>query len=228
MDTVLNAQFDRVQAALSTLVESIATFNPSPQAALELKAADDQLCSGLQLLSRHQDNQRRILALRSEADRLEAQLRSSVGTLASLRHELLEAAPSETPTDARSVPATELLQYAQSIAVHTVPPTYREPIAKGVSDAAEDKAKDETISSGVPTNSLPSPAFAGVAASATTEDANKTHNEPEVPIDVTPQQAEWLKALRGQNLPWVPWPSDDKIRFGNLMQIQRLLDQKKD
>ena len=47
MDEILQAQFDRVETALSALVDSIATFNPSPQAALDLVAADDELSSGL-------------------------------------------------------------------------------------------------------------------------------------------------------------------------------------
>lgn len=47
MDDVLSAQFDRVEKALSTLVDSIAAYNPSPQAALDLVAADDELSHGL-------------------------------------------------------------------------------------------------------------------------------------------------------------------------------------
>jgi hypothetical protein len=47
MEDVLSAQFDRVEKALSTLVDSIAAYNPSPQAALDLVAADDELSQGL-------------------------------------------------------------------------------------------------------------------------------------------------------------------------------------
>ena len=48
MDNILAAQFDRVEKALGTLVDSIAAYNPSPQAALDLVAADDQLSHGLE------------------------------------------------------------------------------------------------------------------------------------------------------------------------------------
>jgi hypothetical protein len=48
MDAVLQSQFERVEAAMSALVDSIATFNPSPQAALDLVAADDELSNGLE------------------------------------------------------------------------------------------------------------------------------------------------------------------------------------
>jgi cell division septation protein DedD len=43
-----------------------------------------------------------------------------------------------------------------------------------------------------------------------------------------PEQAEWLAKMREKNIHWVPWPNDDKIRTGNLMAIQHLLDQKRD
>ena len=47
MDDILNAQFERVEKALGTLVDSIAAYNPSPQAAIDLVASDDQLSQGL-------------------------------------------------------------------------------------------------------------------------------------------------------------------------------------
>jgi hypothetical protein len=47
MQDVLSAQFDRVEKALGALVDSIAAYNPSPQAALDLVAADDELSQGL-------------------------------------------------------------------------------------------------------------------------------------------------------------------------------------
>lgn len=47
MEDILSAQFDRVEKALSTLVDSIAAYNPSPQAAVDLVAADDELSQGL-------------------------------------------------------------------------------------------------------------------------------------------------------------------------------------
>lgn len=47
MEEILSSQFDRVEKALSTLVDSIATYNPAPQAAIELVAADDELSQGL-------------------------------------------------------------------------------------------------------------------------------------------------------------------------------------
>jgi hypothetical protein len=47
MEDVLSTHFDRIEKALSTLVDSIAAYNPSPQAAIDLVAADDELSHGL-------------------------------------------------------------------------------------------------------------------------------------------------------------------------------------
>ena len=47
MDDILQTQFDRVEQALGTLVDSIASYNPNPQAAIDLVAADNELSHGL-------------------------------------------------------------------------------------------------------------------------------------------------------------------------------------
>lgn len=48
MNTEIQAQFDRVEAALNTLVESITSYNPSQSAALSLVETDDDLTKGLE------------------------------------------------------------------------------------------------------------------------------------------------------------------------------------
>lgn len=47
MNTIVQAQLDRVEAALHILIESVASFNPSIPAANALLAADDDLNKGL-------------------------------------------------------------------------------------------------------------------------------------------------------------------------------------
>ena len=47
MEQVLSTHFYRIEKALGTLVDSIAAYNPSPQAAIDLVAADDELSHGL-------------------------------------------------------------------------------------------------------------------------------------------------------------------------------------
>ena len=48
MNTIIQGQLDRVDIALNTLVESIASYNPSIPAANKLLAADDDLARGVQ------------------------------------------------------------------------------------------------------------------------------------------------------------------------------------
>ena len=48
MDAILQTQFQRVETALNILIESITSYNPSPQAAVDLVAADDELSNGLE------------------------------------------------------------------------------------------------------------------------------------------------------------------------------------
>lgn len=47
MNIIILAQLDRVETALNTLIESIASYNPSIPAANALLAADDDLNKGL-------------------------------------------------------------------------------------------------------------------------------------------------------------------------------------
>lgn len=47
MNTIIQAQLDKVETALNTLIESIASYNPSTPAANALLAADDDLNKGL-------------------------------------------------------------------------------------------------------------------------------------------------------------------------------------
>jgi len=49
MDKIIDSQFLRIEKALSTLINSIATYNPSPQLATDLVTADQELSKGLEL-----------------------------------------------------------------------------------------------------------------------------------------------------------------------------------
>ncbi|KAF2008460.1 hypothetical protein BU24DRAFT_97049 [Aaosphaeria arxii CBS 175.79] len=226
MDAVLQSHFARVESALSTLVESIATYNPSTQAALDLVAADDDLSEGLDQLSHHQANHARILALRAEAEALEAQVKSSVSTLADLRRELYKTPATAFPDDSRPVPVDELLAYARKIASYTVPPTYRE--------LAPPKAAGEEEQAGAANGVVGTPAGAAAAGTVATTSADPSSKDPAdgdnaALKEVTEEQAEWIKKLQESGSTWTPYPHNTKIWGGNLMAIQRhLLDFKKD
>ncbi|CAI6335049.1 unnamed protein product [Periconia digitata] len=213
MDATLQDQFNRVQSALETLVDSIAAYNPSTQAAGELLAANDSLGRGLDQLAQHQANHRRIQSLRTRADVLEEQLRSSVATLAHLRRELFTTPATTFPADSRPVPASELLLYAKNISQYTVPPTYREPV---LALPAEENKSSTPTAQATPVN----------AAATAVQDPQASNGDtaPESTAGVTVEEAEWLKKLQESNTAWDPWPSDEKIRSSNLMQIQYLVD----
>ncbi|KAI4605146.1 hypothetical protein J4E83_010776 [Alternaria metachromatica] len=219
MEDVLNEQFERVEKALTTLVDSIAAYNPATQAAVDLLAADDELSQGLDQLAKHQANHIRIQNLRAEADALEDQLKTSVKKLAELRHELFDTTVTTFPEDSRAVPFDELLQYATNISRHTVPPTYREPVPA----ADKEKEDDEVGSNGIPTNGLNTPALAPetVAPASEAAQGQKEGEDAAGPaLEITPEEEEWLKKLKASNLPWYPWPSNEKIRAGALFSLQ--------
>jgi hypothetical protein len=48
MDVILDDQFQKVETALNTLIDSITTYNPSTTAAAHLIAADEELTQGLE------------------------------------------------------------------------------------------------------------------------------------------------------------------------------------
>ncbi|CAK7211715.1 hypothetical protein SCUCBS95973_001213 [Sporothrix curviconia] len=132
MDKFIDARFDRVEKALTTLIDSVAKYNPSPALAEELLAADRSLSDGLVMLQTHQNNHLRILALRADATALDAQIKSTLLTLAASRRDMLQTPATEYPEDSvnRTIrdetshyPFTyeELMSYARRISRNTVP-----------------------------------------------------------------------------------------------------------
>jgi hypothetical protein len=48
MDEIIDKRFERVEKALSTLINSISTYNPAPALANDLVSADAELSQGLE------------------------------------------------------------------------------------------------------------------------------------------------------------------------------------
>ncbi|KAF1979602.1 hypothetical protein BU23DRAFT_101325 [Bimuria novae-zelandiae CBS 107.79] len=224
MDATLDAGFQRVETALTMLVDSIAAYNPSLQAAAELIAADDELARGIEQLAQHRENSARIQALRAERDTLEAQFKTSVAALSDLRRELLATPVTKFPDHVRPVPFDELLQFAKNIAQSTVPPTYREN-PPATQDKEQHKEVDDGPSTVVPSNAVGTPAQPQDGAEGAAKEGESKGDEEKV---ITEEEAEWLQKLKNSNLSWFPWPDEDKIRRGNLMQIQNVLDRGRD
>jgi len=226
MQEVLAAQFDRVEKALGILVDSIAAYNPSPQAAVDLVAADDELSHGLDQLAQHQENHARIQLLRAEAEALEEQLKASVEKLATLRHDLFETPATTFPQNSRPVPFDQLLQYATNISKHTVPPTYRERVP---APAVTPEKEEDATPNAAPTNGVNTPAAVPPepvqVATAPVGGQQDAEPGPSATPDITEEEAEWLKKLNQSQFTWYPWPSNDKIRQGNLHKLQAFREQ---
>ncbi|KAH7064662.1 mediator complex, subunit Med4 [Macrophomina phaseolina] len=216
MDALLDQHFLRVEAALNTLIDSIASYNPSQQAVADLVAADDELSRGLEQLQAHQANYQRILSLRRTADALDAQVKSTLSTLAETRKELISTPVTTPASNARDVSTAELLAYAKHIGKFTVPPNFRPPPSKeeAPAPAADRSDEDVAMSNGT------------AAAESQPRDPIAAPEEPRSLATLAPEQKEWLDGLSA--LPWFPWPTDDRIRQGALGQIQTMLERGED
>src|SRR4051812_19987227 len=109
MDTLVQKQLDRIEAALTTLIESITSFNPSLPAAQDLLDADSDLtlaldkCTSLHSpnssshhhvntlppVSTHQKNAAHLQALRTQSTTLTTHLKTTLSTLSTTRATIL-------------------------------------------------------------------------------------------------------------------------------------------
>ncbi|KAK7513075.1 vitamin-D-receptor interacting mediator subunit 4-domain-containing protein [Phyllosticta citriasiana] len=214
MDALLDARFQRVESALNALIDSIASYNPSQSAVLDLVAADEQLSRGLEQLAVHQANYRRILSLRQSADTLDAQIKSTLGTLAETRKELVALPVTAASPSARDVSTDELLSYAKHIGKFTAPPGIKPPPSLDQVPRPEEKPDTDVNMTNGSTDPQAHPEGGAADAKSKTMAA------------LSQEQKAWLAGL--SNLQFVPWPTDDKIKLGALGQIQTMVEQGKD
>ena len=213
MNDIIQSQLDRVESALTTLIDSIASYNPSITATSALITADDELAQGLKKLATHQRNHARILQLQEQIAQRNESITTTLTTLASTRADLLSTPTSLPPKETRNVPYTQLLDYAKQISRFTAPPTFRPPMlppanapapaAVNGADAADAKVAKEVgmgerdgDGKGIGMGSL--------------EDVEK----------------KWLDPLR--QIPFVPWVMEDVMRQGALAQIQAMVEKGED
>ncbi|KAI9780946.1 MAG: hypothetical protein M1839_006384 [Geoglossum umbratile] len=216
MNTNLQSRFERVEAALNALLDSISSYNPSTQAAGALVEADDDLSKGLEQLATHQQNYSRIITLKQTTAALDAQIKSTLELLADTRKELL-ATPATAFPQSREVPYGELLAYAKRISKFTVPPTYRPPPAPKKEQDTQEQQNGELNGTGMKANgSSISPAdISSQPVGKDNKDFSITSNQHDYQF--------WLET-EGQ-MPFVPWPSEETIRRGALSQIQFMVEQ---
>ncbi|KAK3687863.1 vitamin-D-receptor interacting mediator subunit 4-domain-containing protein [Podospora appendiculata] len=229
MDKYLDERFERVEKALSNLIDSIAKYNPSPQLAEDLVAADEELAAGLKELERHQNNYARIQQLRQETAALDAQTKDIIGALWTMRKEVKNTPTTTYPSTGPryNFAAHELLDYARRISRNTLPPPG---VTNGVDMTAtttttpqpnaQDPSSPDNLRSQTQT---PNASFSGavgtpaeqapLASQATTAASNIS-----LPDHLKPM----VNLLTGAV--FHPWPTEDKIRSGALASYQMLID----
>jgi len=170
MNSTIQYQLDRIETALTTLTDSIASYNPSVTAVHDLLAADDALTEGLNQceylipsldlstptplpppptnadktsVSTHQANNARILSLHSTSTSLTTTLTNTLTTLSALRASIL-AAPATTQTPSqRPIPSSTLLDYAKNISRYTAPPSLREKLLAAKATLPSEPSKQQ-------------------------------------------------------------------------------------
>ncbi|KAL9582693.1 MAG: hypothetical protein Q9203_005387 [Teloschistes exilis] len=221
MNVIIQNQLDRIESTLNTLITSIESYNPSVPAAIDLLAADTALQQGVKQLAQHQANHARILRLRSTIEAQNQQITSTLTLLADTRKELLSTPATVFPENSRKVPYTELLDYAKKISPFTVPPMFREPTGQQKAAKATDQKENAT------------PLVNGIGdAVAEAREVNAIANG-EIPqskegkgvgeSSLEHADVQWLNPL--EQIPFVPWPTEEVIKRGALGQIQVMLEQ---
>ena len=240
----MQSRLDRVETALNALIDSIASYIPSTNAASDLLEADDELndsvdqcklliVNGVEqsrtetpsTVTLHQEYYARILRLRETVDNLNHRITASLSSLADIRKDLLATPATVFSQDQRNVPYADLLDYASRINKYTIPPTLRQPVPIL-------QPEDTTQMPQQPPNPLPSNG-SGISAeqnfsSPIVSSLNtQAHGEGIGVLSLDQKEVQWLDPLSTQ-IPFVPWPSEDVIRRGALAQIQLLLEQGQD
>jgi hypothetical protein len=216
MDKQLDALFGRVEAALTTLIDSIAKYNPSEKLADDLAHADRALAQGLRELEKHQANHARIQQLRAETAALDAQTKDVAGSLWATRKEVDNTPTTTYPADGPRYPFTiaDLLGFARRISRNTLPPPG---VTNGLDLSAPPTQQSEATMEGTAT---PGASFtSGVGTpDAMVSQATVASSVPEMPMELR------HAVNPGEGAIFFPWPTEDKIRSGALAEYQRLVE----
>ncbi|KAI1208344.1 uncharacterized protein F4807DRAFT_148595 [Annulohypoxylon truncatum] len=237
MDKQLDACFDRVEKALTTLVDSISKYHPSVNQVHELGLADVELNKGLEDLQTHQSNYRRIQDLRAATASFDSQIKETLRLLANTRKELVGAPATVFPSDVPSydINYDELLAYARRISKTTMPPA-----GSASADATQANSGAETgvatPADGITPNGA-APAAPPQQANGVTADPSSSqqpNNNPNASMTTItgaeanptalPEDMQWeLNPYRG--FTFFPWPSEEQVRQGALVSLAFLAEQ---
>ncbi|KAI1455972.1 hypothetical protein F4805DRAFT_459237 [Annulohypoxylon moriforme] len=230
MDKQLDKCFDRVEKALSTLVDSISKYHPSVHQVNDLGLADIELNKGLEDLQTHQSNYRRIQDLRAATASFDAQIKDTLRLLANTRKELVGAPATVFPSDIPSydINYDELLAYARRISKTTMPPA-----ALMSADTTQANSGAETgvatPADGITPNGAPAPQANGIPQSS------DPSSQPNPAVTTTTATGETNPTALPEEMQWhmnpysgfsfFPWPSEEQVRQGSLVSLAFLDEQ---
>ncbi|KAM3466639.1 hypothetical protein MY5147_001931 [Beauveria neobassiana] len=252
MDKLIDERFERLEKALSGLIDSVTKYHPSMNLAEELMAADAELTKGLEQVQTHQNNHLRILELRQASTSLDTQIRDTLTSLSNTRRDIVNTHTTKFPSSPNyPIVYEELLSYARRISKTTMPPaatinasfppsglqspTVGESQSQAVTPAATTPAAGATpAAAATPATSTPLPtqspaAINGVGGTHGVSLQQSSHHPhqgsssgPSLLTSLPEPMAQYLNPLSGQV--FFPWPQEDKIRSGSLASNQILVE----
>ncbi|UNI13272.1 hypothetical protein JDV02_000029 [Purpureocillium takamizusanense] len=236
MDKYIDGRFERLEKALSNLIDSVAKYHPSVSQAEELKAADTELGKGLEQVQTHQRNHLRILRLRQTSAALDTQIKDTLTSLAEARRGIVTTRTTTFPREPNyPIAYEELLSYARRISKTTLPPAATINAAtalatvpaspEGQTPAANDSQTPAAVTPSARTPSrTQSPAPNGALSQAPlSEPPTQQTTALSMNTSLPEGMSQYLNPLSGQL--FFPWPLEDKIRSGALASYQILAEQ---
>ncbi|KAK0514503.1 hypothetical protein JMJ35_003120 [Cladonia borealis] len=220
MNDIIQTQLDRVETALTQLIDSISSYNPSIPATSALLLADDELKQGLQQLTTHQRNHARMHHLREQIAQKNNSITTTIKTLATTRADLLSQPTSLPTTETRKVPYIDLLDYAKRISRYTVPPTFRPPLPLPTAQTPAPPAAVAAAVNGADSTSPVKDTRDGEAVE------NGGEREGVGMGSLEEVERKWLDPLAGMG--FVPWVGEEAMRSGALAEIQAMVERGED
>ncbi|ORY58128.1 vitamin-D-receptor interacting mediator subunit 4-domain-containing protein [Pseudomassariella vexata] len=236
MDIQVDLRFDRVDKALTNLIDSIVKYNTSAHQGNELVIADNELSKGLEDVQKHQQNYARLENLRSITKSLDTQIKETLTLLAQTRKELSSTTATVYPSGSHyPIDYSELLTVARRISSTTLPrqsvlDKYRaEQAQQALAAEQADKVQQSGGAETTATTPASTPQANGVAV------VNGPASQPSQ-ADPSSQQ---ITTSAGTNLPehliahlnpraseeFIPWPSEQHVRRGALAELAHLAAQ---
>ncbi|KAI5848906.1 vitamin-D-receptor interacting mediator subunit 4-domain-containing protein [Tricharina praecox] len=191
MDASVYNALDNLERNIQQLLESVASYNPSPAGAVALVQSDDELTLTLKKLEEHQQATQRILTLSATSALLDSQLTSLLSTLSAARQQLLATPSTRFTVPPREVAYNDLLAYAAKISKYSRPSN---PAAfRKHASAGGGKVK--------------------------VEEEEQEQQEQQEPPPLGMSEEEFTSLDPSGNLQFTPWPNEILMRQGALQAV---------